>query len=112
MTVGWLFKLDAWAKYAGISTNVRASSDEVRRIVKAEHLELLQRRVTFAIWFGVFAYLLDFGELWFNVRNPKALAIQLSSELTLIGLAVLTLTSWGQRHKFGVFHVGYALVLV
>jgi signal transduction histidine kinase len=112
MTAGWLFKLGVWAKYLGVPTNVRASSDQVRRIVKAEHRQLVQRRVTFAIWFGVFAYLLNFVELWFNVRDAKALAIQLSSELTLVGLAVLTLTSWGQRHKFGLFHVGYALVLV
>jgi signal transduction histidine kinase len=108
----FLSKLAAWARYLGVPINVRASPDKIRRIVKAERFDLVQRRVTFAIWFGVFAYLLDTFELWFWFRDAKAVAIQLLAELLLVSLAVLTLTSWGKRHKFGLFHAGYVLVLV
>jgi signal transduction histidine kinase len=101
-----------WATYLGVPTQVRTVSDDVRQIVHEERRDLVQRRITFAIWFGIFAYLLSIVELWFDFRDTKALAIQLSAELALLGLAILALTSWGKRHRLTLFHAGYALVLV
>lgn len=112
MPESWRSRLGALAKYLGVTADIRPASDEVLQAIKREHLELLQRRLTFAVWFGVFAYLVDLIELWADFHDYRTIAMQLSAELSLIGLAALTCTAWGKHRKFGLFHAGYALVLV
>jgi signal transduction histidine kinase len=108
----WSSRLRKWAIHLGVPVDVRIASPQVRQIVDAERLDLVRRRITFAIWFGVLAYPTNVVESWFGFRDAGVVAIQASAELLLVSLGLLTLTSWGKAHKFALFHAGYALVLV